>query len=339
MRSNRPFLPNSLPGGCRRTRLGKVASLCVAALSCAAGAAYAQAPSGVRITELSETSHPYATWHCARLPIKTRMIGQALEVVVDGDSRILLPAISASGARYVAPDDAGTEFWSKGGLANATWSGAALPVCAQEGTLVTPLRASGNEPFWAMDYDGWRIALSEPGQPVRHFDVDGQTPSAGGWRLQAAEGQASWQVDITEAVCQDSMSGLPRPYSVVLNMNEQPLQGCGGDPARLLQGVRWTLQTLGDTAVKVAAWLEFLPDNRLAGSNGCNRLMGGYDISGEGIGFSQLGTTRMACAPEVMRQSAVVDQYLATVRGFSFDEQGALVLHAEQGRIVAVAAD
>lgn len=339
MLSNRAFCSNLPTGKCLWDQPRTMAGVCVAALSLATGAVHAQTPADVRVTAVSESSHPYTVWHCARLPIEVRTIGQALEVVIDGDSRILMPVVSASGARYVSPGDEGTEFWSKGGLASVTWTGTALPTCAETGALVTPLRASGNEPFRALNYDGWGIELSEPGRPVRQVDVEGLVHSAGGWQLQSARGQLPLQVDITEAVCQDSMSGLPRPYSVVLNMNGQTLPGCGGDPARLLQGVQWTLKTVGDTTLTVPASLAFLPDGRLAGSNGCNRLIGGYAISGAGMRFSQLGSTRMACPAEVMQQSDLVDQYLATVRGFSFNEQGALVLQAEQGDIVAVAAD
>ena len=316
-----------------------MALLGLATLSWAAGTAQAQSPAGVRITELSANSHPYTVWHCARLPIEVRMIGQVLEVVVDGDSRLLLPAIAASGARYVAPGDDSTVFWSKGGLANVTWSGNDLPTCAETGTLVTPLSASGNEPFWRLNYDGWGIELSEPGQAARRIEIEGQIPTAGGWRLQSAKGQPTLQVNVTDTVCQDTMSGVSRPYTVELNFEGRVMKGCGGDSARLLQGVEWALKTVGDSPLSVPASLTFMPNGRVAGSNGCNRLMGGYEITGEGMHFSQMVTTRMACDPGVMQQADKVDQYLATVHGFSFDAQGALVLHAEQGHVTAVAID
>lgn len=296
-------------------------------------AANAQTTGGVRVTEVSEASHPYSNWHCARQRIQTRMVGQSLEIRRDGESRLLLPAISASGARYVAPDDAGTEFWSKGGLANLSWSGEPVPVCAQEGTLVTPLRASGNEPFWAVEYDGWSVSLSEPGQAVRRFDIEGQERNANGWRLQTLAGEEFLRLDIVEAVCTDTMSGMPRPYTVGLTMDNQIRHGCGGEPARLLQGVRWNMLSLGEDKLATPAWVEFLPDGRLTGSNGCNRLMGSYTLSGEGMRVSQLGSTRMACAVDIMRQASQVDDYLSSVRRFSFDAQGALILFTELGEL------
>lgn len=321
---------NRLSKFCRQTPAQRMAAgLCLLALTGAAGAVQAQ--SSLRITDVTEASHPYTTWQCAQKPVKVRMLGTLMEVVVDGDSRILQPAVSASGARYVAPGDENTEFWGKGGQASITWSGAALPDCVEAGTLPTPLRASGNEPFWSVDYDGIRVALSQPGEAVRHFPVKGVASRTDGWAVSAVEGGESLRLEITQATCVDSMSGLSRPYSVALKMNEQTLQGCGGDPERLLQGVRWQLESLGEQAVTVPAWLEFLPENRLAGSNGCNRLMGSYAVSGEDLRFGQLGSTRMACPPEIMAQADTIDRYLSGVRGFSFDEHGALVLAAEQG--------
>lgn len=303
----------------------------VVALLMAGGLAQAQPSASLRITEVSEASHPYRTWHCAQQAIDVRMVGRSLEVRVDGESRLLQQAISASGARYVMPGDSGTEFWGKGGQASLSWSGRVLPLCAEAGALLIPLRASGNEPFWAVDYDGWRLTLKQPAQPERQFDVERAAPGTGHWTLQTTGKGQPVRLDIRQAVCVDNMSGMPRPYTVSLNMNEQHLQGCGGDPERLLQGVRWQLKAVGDQAVNVPAWLEFLPEQRLAGFNGCNRLMGRYTLSGESLQFSQLGSTRMACPPEIMAQAGEIDRLLAGVQGFSIDAQGGLSLIAAQG--------
>lgn len=339
MAFNRSLRSEPVPGRHFLAQPGMIAMLCAAALAWVAGAAQAQSPAGVRITEVTAASHPYTVWQCARLPIDVRAIGNLLEVVVDGESRILMQGMAASGARYVAPGDESTEFWSKGGLANVTWSGNELPTCAEEGTLVTPLSASGNEPFWALNYDGWGVELSEPGEPVRRIEIEGQSRTTNGWRLESVKGQLPLQVDVADAVCQDTMSGVLRPYTVALNFGGRVMRGCGGDSARLLQGVEWTLKTVGGAPLTAPASLAFMPNGRLAGSNGCNRLVGGYEITGEGLRFSQMASTRMACEPAIMHQADRLDQYLATVRGFSFDAQGALVLHAEQGDVIAVAAD
>lgn len=56
----------------------------------------------LRVTEISQTTHPFETLYCARQPAQYRFLGDALELVVNNESRILMPAMAASGARYVA---------------------------------------------------------------------------------------------------------------------------------------------------------------------------------------------------------------------------------------------
>jgi heat shock protein HslJ len=45
-------------------------------------------------------------------------------------------------------------------------------------------------------------------------------------------------------------------------------------------------------------------DARVAGSGGCNRLMGRYRIEGEGLRFDQLASTMMACADGMAQEQA-----------------------------------
>lgn len=69
-----------------------------------------------------------------------------------------------------------------------------------------------------------------------------------------------------------------------------------------LEGTYWKLTHLGDVPVIAGekqreAHLVFgSQDQRVGGSNGCNRLMGGYALEGGKLAFSRLASTRMACA-------------------------------------------
>jgi heat shock protein HslJ len=45
-----------------------------------------------------------------------------------------------------------------------------------------------------------------------------------------------------------------------------------------------------------AARLQLLDGGRVAGSDGCNRLLGSYVLDGEKLSFGSLAGTRMACA-------------------------------------------
>lgn len=72
-------------------------------------------------------------------------------------------------------------------------------------------------------------------------------------------------------------------------------------------------------------------DSRVAGSTGCNRLMGEYHHDEQELGFGRLATTRMACPGEV---ATLERDFLATLNDVSswqiegktltlMDEQGA----------------
>lgn len=301
------------------------------------GPAAATEPDGsplqLRTTEITESSHPFETLYCAREPIRVRFFGDLAEVVVDNESRTLIRAVSASGARYVAPGDDTTEFWTKGALANVTWSGQELPLCAPAGAAIPPYRASGNEPFWAVTYDGWSATLKRPGEPDVSHDVLISDTSAPGQTLVAGEGTDSFRLETRDGLCVDSMSGMPRPQKVTLHYQAETLNGCGGNPERLLQGVTWRISHIGEqpTGGGTEPHIRFLANNNVAGSTGCNRFFGEYTLTGEGLRFKDMGSTRMACSSELMAQEGALLKALEGVNRFSFEtsDLGRLRLHAD----------
>lgn len=315
-------------------------SMTAAVLSAWAPSAQAQPQAGsIRLTEITDHTHPFETLHCARQTLQVRFFGKLAEVVVDGESRILMQALSASGARYVAPRDDTTEFWGKGALATVTWSGQQLPLCAPAGTIIPPYRASGNEPFWTVTYDGWGSTLSRPGVAelsqdavITEISERGQTLTAGvnadGWTLQAQDG-----------LCIDNMSGMPHPQRVTLHFQSKTLHGCGGDPERLLQGIPWTITHIGDQPVNSteSPHIRFLADNKIHGSTGCNDFFGSYALTGESLSLVNLGQTKMACPPDQMALEKSLLSALASVRGFSFKgiHSQHLQLHADHAEIGA----
>jgi copper homeostasis protein (lipoprotein) len=67
-----------------------------------------------------------------------------------------------------------------------------------------------------------------------------------------------------------------------------------------LIGTYWKLTRLAETSVLPIAearepHIELAGEGRLSGSDGCNRLMGDYQIEGRRIQFSEIATTKMAC--------------------------------------------
>jgi heat shock protein HslJ len=74
-------------------------------------------------------------------------------------------------------------------------------------------------------------------------------------------------------------------------------------------------------------------ESRVAGSGGCNRLMGGYVLEGERLTFSKMASTMMAC-PEGMEQERAFAEALGKARTWKLT--GAqLELYDEADKVVA----
>lgn len=98
-----------------------------------------------------------------------------------------------------------------------------------------------------------------------------------------------------------------------------------------LVGTEWLLEDLGGAGVvdRVQSTLAFLPEGRVGGSSGCNRMMGGVTIAGSSMTFSKLGGTMMACPPAVMDQERKYLDALSRAKSFRMD--GAYLLIESEG--------
>ena len=106
------------------------------------------------------------------------------------------------------------------------------------------------------------------------------------------------------------------------------------DPATL-HGTRWRLLLLDGAPVasldgeRDMPWIEFLPEGRVAGTGGCNRLGAGYSLGADGaISFTQGLSTMMACDEAVMGRERAV-----------FDVMAAAATHAIEGDTLVFEAD
>jgi len=108
-----------------------------------------------------------------------------------------------------------------------------------------------------------------------------------------------------------------------------------------LRNTYWRLSLLDSEGVRRAPdqrepHLVFHEEDRLAGSDGCNRVIGAYELEDASIEFSRLATTRMAC-PEGMEQASRFLQVLEEVKQYRIigrhlemlDEAGNLRLRFE----------
>jgi heat shock protein HslJ len=125
------------------------------------------------------------------------------------------------------------------------------------------------------------------------------------------------------------MSGMPYPKTATLAEGENTLNGCGGNSLDLLAGGEWVVEDIGNGGVidNSRVTMVFEPTGRVSGRASCNTYSGGFSLTGEGIAFGPLATTRMACAPALMNQEAKFLAMLGVVERFEIDETGALVFY------------
>jgi len=88
-----------------------------------------------------------------------------------------------------------------------------------------------------------------------------------------------------------------------------------------LRGTDWKLVALGDKAVtppadtQRAAHIVLQQDAKtVSGSGGCNRLFGVYELNGDGLRFSGVGSTKMACRDGMDTEAAFLPVLLRVKR-------------------------
>ena len=248
-------------------------------------------------------------------------------------SVVLLSCVSKTGD--------GTDTVAGAGAAAVPATGTAGDTMADTagGTATTgEFRAIGNEP-------GWILSITDSVTTLR-WDYDERratapTPRAeampGGRRF-AVLGGTPFTVVVRDTLCADGMSGRQFPARVRVTIGERTLDGCGGEPAALLQGATWQVDSLNGKPVVDGSriTLSFGNDGRLTGSASCNSFATTYTLGVEGMTLEAAMTTRRACTPEIDRQEVA---FLALLRGmvpYRVTNQGTLVLGETEGqRLVA----
>jgi heat shock protein HslJ len=261
------------------------------------------------------------TMKCGDRLVDVGFAGDAARLRV-GSQVFELPAeTSASGAKF--GDGAGTGFWSKGNRAVVTLDGVDLPECVPVIAPTLPLVARGNEPGWVVTLAHEGVIFSGQDGTKREVALPAATDVDGSTVFDSGEGLV---IRVTDALCRDTMTGMPHPYGVDLTLDGAALSGCGGEPRALLAGA-WKLVDLPGVAIPEGAMptLEFVGDF-MSGASGCNRMTGGVSLSGEGLSLTPGGMTMMACEEPLMQLEAAYVERLGRVSQFDMDEAGRLVL-------------
>jgi len=100
-----------------------------------------------------------------------------------------------------------------------------------------------------------------------------------------------------------------------------------------LRGTAWKLQalqaansaTLINPPGRPPELLLATDSERLSGNSGCNRLLGGFQLAGDQLRFSQLVSTKMACSAEVMAFERQYLEVLDQVRQWNIDKLSLLL--------------
>ncbi len=291
--------------------------------------------------------------------------GDKAQLLVDGRAFALRQVAAASGARYgggAGPDR--VQFWNKGSEASLSVGDRVYPTClvqasaqntaqdaiqnaAQAAASDPGYRAAGNEPAWALRLTPGTLALQlDYGATRLETALPARQDIPGGYRYESRDGSRSLRVDVVRQACRDSMSGMSFPDTVTLQLDSRELRGCGGEPADLLLGAEWRVESIGGQAVGVnpavgaaerGPSLLFAAEpekarGRVSGSSGCNRYTGVYRLTGETLQLGPLAGTRMACLSQDMadleRRFLVA---MEAVRGFEVAADGALRLTGPEG--------
>ena len=174
------------------------------------------------------------------------------------------------------------------------------------------------------------VPAGVPGQPllVRVKGLISQHPATqpGQGSRRALVVEAFGRVHPGKGCPQPPMASTPAATTPV-ETDEKSATAHRSQPS--LRGIAWKLQALqapnGPTLInppgRPPELLLATGSERLSGNSGCNRLLGGFQLAGDQLRFSQLVSTKMACAADVM---AFEQQYLRAldqVRQWYIDKQ------------------
>lgn len=167
----------------------------------------------------------------------------------------------------------------------------------------SPYRAAGNEPFWHVTVMDKKAVVDRPDHAPEERSIGEITNVKSGWQLR---GQGL-SLNITTLRCENDMSGVPFTNTVTMELDGRKYTGCGGTelPPDKIEMTQWTVSMIGAQALtsEVRPFLAIDAQGKVSGSDGCNRMAGGFSLLADGsIRHTAQGwmSTKMACpAPQM----------------------------------------
>jgi heat shock protein HslJ len=198
-------------------------------------------------------------------------------------------------------------------------------------------RARGNEPFWSVEKTADGIVFRPmEGEPVTVAPLPAPRKDGNAEVYEGNAGGKPVVLTIADAVCVDTMSGMPFPNAVTVAIGADTFTGCGGEPGTLLLGDWMIAEINGKPPVAGSTpTLAFDAEGKLSGGGSCNRFFGTYALTGEGLTVSGIGASMMACETPLMDQEMLILDILEGVGRFEIGPDGALILHENgEGRTI-----
>lgn len=287
----------------------------------------------------SDAPVAFATaYKCGDVTAVVGVANEEMRLRARDETFALRPAVAASGAKYEAADDPSTSFWTKGETALMTLRGETFPECVKADDNPSPLpagfRARGNEPGWHAEFRETEIALvTNYGEKSLTGPRPNPVVSAGGIRYEIEN--ENIVITIEDRPCADDATGMPHPYAATVEWDGDMLRGCGGNPRDMLTG-DWEVEEIDGAAPAddSQATLRFDEENLVSGRASCNSYSAEYELTGEGLTIGRAISTMMACAEPLMTQERRFLDILAGTHRFEIADDGALILHAADGRTI-----
>ena len=304
-------------------------------------------------------------YDCAGTAIEVIYLEHRAILQFDGESVRLGPVAAASGARFQGwrADGVLIGVWDKGGTATLNVAGNDYPECslieapaAAETEAMSPAEtptaapapevirtysARGNEPFWLVQADATEVRWSTADHVAADvFTGLTRTTRADGFALAATREGGALALSANASVCRDSMTGMPHPDTVVVQVDGREFRGCGGNPIDVLTPNAWTVTSIGGAAMSGRPpTLQFSADGQASGFAGCNRWTSSAVLSGEGLRIGMAAATRMACLDDTAsKQESDFLAALSRITGFDVDAYGDQLMKAGNETVIVAKA-
>lgn len=124
-------------------------------------------------------------------------------------------------------------------------------------------------------------------------------------------------------------------HSLSVTLLALGLAGCAVEPLQLQKDVTYIAEWIGDDPVIGRTPVSLtLSEGRAYGNAGCNHWFGSYELDGQQIRFSNLGSTRKLCAEEIMEQEQQFLDILSRVERWDVSSIDQLRLWPREGEAV-----